>query len=192
MGSIPHKLITFALNHYIELTPTLLSWFVICTPTSPSSYLKSWRLAVLGSQEVAQNALLCQSQLSVSVSLFWWPSTAFHLCHAQAKAAVKRKVDESEEAARSDISNLEVQGCFWHQGCEGGVVLDYWSKAVWALPSHIMSFALNAAQDTLATSQFQPCALEVESFSAVPTVWATANLASCPQYMSCGPQREAL
>ena len=27
--------------------------------------------------------------------------------------------------------------------------MDYWSRAVWVLPSHMMSFALNAAQDTL-------------------------------------------
>ena len=69
---------------------------------------------------------------------------------SQVKAAVKRKVDESENAARSNnISILEVQGRFWRQGCAGSATLDYWSKAVWALPSHMMSFALNAAQDTL-------------------------------------------
>ena len=60
---------------------------------------------------------------------------------SQAKAAVKRKVDESEDAARSNsIGNLEMQGRFWRQGCESGAALDYWSKAVWALPSHIIQY----------------------------------------------------
>ena len=69
---------------------------------------------------------------------------------SQVKATIKRKVDESENAARYDnISNLEVKGWFWRQGCVGNTTLDYWSRAVWALPSHMMSFALNAAQDTL-------------------------------------------
>ena len=69
---------------------------------------------------------------------------------SQVKAAVKRKVNEIENAARSDSkSNLGVQGRFWRQGCAGSVTLDHWSRAVWALPSHMMSFALNAAQDTL-------------------------------------------
>lgn len=39
------------------------------------------------------------------------------------------------------------------------------------------------------TSQFQHLALEEECFSTVQTVWATANLASCPQCMLCGSQR---
>ena len=69
---------------------------------------------------------------------------------SQTKAAVKKKIDESKKVARSDnISNLEVQGCFWCQGCAGSDTLYYWSEAVWALPLHIMSFALNATQDTL-------------------------------------------
>ena len=39
---------------------------------------------------------------------------------SQVKAAVERKVNESENAARSDnISNLEIQGRFWCQGCAG-------------------------------------------------------------------------
>ena len=42
------------------------------------------------------------------------------------------------------------------------------------------------------TSQFQHLALEEECFSTVETVWATANLASCPQCMLCGSQRKAL
>ena len=69
---------------------------------------------------------------------------------SHSKAVVKRMVNEIENAARSDsISNLEVQGRFRCQGCTGSTTLDYWSKAVWALPSHMMSFALNAAQDIL-------------------------------------------
>ena len=69
---------------------------------------------------------------------------------SQTKAAVKKKIDSSDDAARFDnISNLEVQGSFWRQGCVGRSSLDYWSKAVWSFPSHIMSFALNTAHDTL-------------------------------------------
>ena len=86
------------------------------------------------------------------------PAKTVHtvMCHhpmsskSQAKAVVKRMVDEFENAARCEsMSNLEVQGRFRRQGCTGSTTLDYWSKAVWALPSNIMSFALNAAQDTL-------------------------------------------
>ena len=42
------------------------------------------------------------------------------------------------------------------------------------------------------TSQFQHLALEEECFSTVQTVWATANLSSCPQCMPCGSQRKVL
>lgn len=85
------------------------------------------------------------------------------MCHhpmsskSQAKAAVKRMVDESENAARSgNISNLEVQGRFWRQGCIHSTSLDYWSMAIWDLPWHTISFALNAAQDTLTILTFCP------------------------------------
>ena len=69
---------------------------------------------------------------------------------SQAKAAVKRKINNSDNHARFDqLSSLEMQGRYWRQGCTDNHTLDYWSKAVWSLPSSILSFALNAAKDTL-------------------------------------------
>ena len=86
------------------------------------------------------------------------PTAIVHdtICHSsvpsksQAKAAVKKKIYAIEDTALFDnIAALEVQGRFRRQGCEDTSTMDYWSTAVWALPSHIMSFALNATQDTL-------------------------------------------
>ena len=86
------------------------------------------------------------------------PTAIVHdtICHSsvssksQAKAAVKKKIYGIEDKALFDnIVALEVQGCFRRQGCEDTSTMDYWSTAVWALPSHIMSFTLNATQDTL-------------------------------------------